>query len=214
MRLNIVSEATFNPSDASKLATTGISGLDNVLHGGLTPERLYLVQGTPGAGKTTLALQFLLAGAAQGESVLYITLSETKEELRRVAASHGWSLEGEKVKVSELNVSEENLGVDLQYTMFHPSEVELSKTTQTVLAEVERLRPKRVVFDSLAEIRMLAQDPLRYRRQVLALKHFFAKHRCTVLLLDDSVANDEQRHSRRCWLSRSRGSSVRVSPRP
>ncbi len=134
---------------ANEFATTGIAGLDNLLHGGLTPERLYLVQGTPGAGKTTLALQFLLAGAAQGESVLYITLSETKEELRSVAASHGWSLEGEKVKISELNVSEENLGVDLQYTMFHPSEVELSKTTQTVLAEVERLRPKRVVFDSL-----------------------------------------------------------------
>ncbi len=176
-----------------ELAVTGITGLDNVLHGGLTAERLYLVQGTPGAGKTTLALQFLLTGVAQGERGLYITLSETAEELRGVAASHGWSLDDDKLKVSELNVSEENLGVDVQYTMFHPSEVELSKTTQTVLAEVERLKPKRVVFDSLAEIRMLAQDPLRYRRQVLALKHFFSKHNCTALLLDDSVVDSEHR---------------------
>ncbi len=174
-----------------KFAATGIAGLDNVLHGGLTKERLYLVQGTPGAGKTTLALQFLLTGVAQGEQGLYIALSETEEELREVAHSHGWSLDSEKIKISELNVSEENLGVDVQYTMFHPSEVELSKTTQTVLAEVERLKPKRVVFDSLAEIRMLAQDPLRYRRQVLALKHFFSQHSCTVLLLDDSVMSDE-----------------------
>ena len=177
-----------------ELAATGIAGLDNVLHGGLTAERLYLVQGTPGAGKTTLALQFLLAGAAQGELGLYIALSETKEELRGVAASHNWSLDSDNLKVSELNVSEENLTVDMQYTMFHPSEVELSKTTQTVLAEVERLKPRRVVFDSLAEIRMLAQDPLRYRRQVLALKHFFAKHHCTVLLLDDAAASDSHRN--------------------
>jgi circadian clock protein KaiC len=171
---------------------TGIEGLDNVLGGGLTPDRLYLVEGVPGSGKTTLALQFLLEGVRNGEAVLYVTLSETAEELRGVADSHGWSLDG--VTVRELVPGEQSLEQDEQYTMFHPSEVELSETTKTILADVERLKPTRVVFDSLSELRLLAGNPLRYRRQILALKQFFAGRRCTVLLLDDmtSVSHDLQ----------------------
>ena len=138
-------------------AATGIEGLDDVLGGGLTPHRLYLIEGVPGSGKTTLALQFLLEGARRGEPVLYITLSETEEELRQVAASHGWSLDG--ITIRELVPSEESLRPDEQYTMFHPSEVELSETTKTILADVERVKPTRVVFDSLSELRLLAGEP-------------------------------------------------------
>lgn len=137
----------------------------------------------PGSGKTTLALQFLMNGARRGESVLYVTLSETQEELRGVAASHGWSLEG--MAVRELIPNEDSLAADDQYTMFHPSEIELSETTKTILADVERIRPTRIVFDSLSELRLLAGNPLRYRRQILALKQFFSGRSCTVLLLDD-----------------------------
>ena len=169
-------------------ASTGVLGLDDVLSGGLTRNRLYLVEGTPGSGKTTLALQFLMAGARDGESVLYVTLSETAEELRAVAESHGWTLDG--IEIRELAPTEGVLDPDEQNTMFHPSETELASTTQLILDDVERLRPSRVVFDSLSELRLLAGSALRYRRQILALKQFFASRDCTVLLLDDMTATD------------------------
>lgn len=169
-------------------AKTGVGGLDEVLGGGLAPNHLYLVEGVPGSGKTTLALQFLLEGVRCGEPVLYVTLSETEEEIKAVAASHGWSLEGASIR--ELVPSEESLKPDEQYTMFHPSEVELSETTQSILADVERIKPRRIVFDSLSELRLLASNPLRYRRQILALKQFFTGRNCTVLLLDDLTASD------------------------
>jgi circadian clock protein KaiC len=168
------------------LVATGVEGLDHALGGGLTPHRLYLVEGDPGSGKTTLALRFLLEGAARGERGLYVTLSETKEELEGVARSHGWSLD--RLTVCELIPSEESLLPDAQPRMFHPSEVELGETTRQVLAEVQRADPARVVFDSLSEMRLLAQNPLRYRRQILALKQFFTGRRCTVLLLDDKTS--------------------------
>ena len=181
------------PSDAASTylygdaSATGVAGLDDILCGGLTPYRLYLIEGVPGSGKTTLALQYLLEGAKQGEPVLYVTLSETDEELRAMAKSHGWSLEG--VTIRELVPPEEALQPAEQYTMFHPADVELSETTRTILADVERLKPARLVFDSLSELRLLAGDPLRYRRQLLALKQFFRGRRCTVLLLDDLTSS-------------------------
>jgi circadian clock protein KaiC len=163
-------------------AATGIEGLDYILGGGFPINRMYLLEGDPGAGKTTMALQFLLEGARNGEPGVYATLSETEEELRDVAASHGWSLDG--ITICELQTAEESLKADSQYTLFHPSEVELSETTRAVLDTVERVKPLRVVFDSLSEMRLLARDSLRYRRQILALKHYFTGQNCTVLLLD------------------------------
>lgn len=165
---------------------TGIPGLDDVLGGGLLRHRLYLVDGDPGAGKTTLALQYLLEGVRLGESSLYITLSETAEELRAGAASHGWSLDG--VTIVELVAEEAELDAESQVTMYHPSEVELHATTRRVLEAVEQTNPARVVFDSLSEMRLLAQHSLRYRRQILALKQFFIGRHCTVLLLDDKTS--------------------------
>jgi circadian clock protein KaiC len=176
-------------SDSETLIKTGIAGLDDVLAGGFTPNRIYLIQGDPGSGKTTLGLQYLLEGVKNGESVLYVTLSETKVELESVARSHGWSIEA--IVICELAASEESLKHDAQLAMFHSSEVELSETTDRILAEAERTKPRRVVFDSLSEMRLLAQNPLRYRRQILALKQFFAGRECTVLLLDDQTSDSE-----------------------
>lgn len=161
-------------------------GLDEILGGGLPRNRVYLIQGDPGVGKTTLALQFLLEGVRRGETGLYITLSETQEELGMVAESHGWDLE--KIHLFELSSMEESLKGETESTFFHPSEVELNRTTKVLLDEVERVRPARVVFDSLSEMRMLAETPLRYRRQILQLKQYFAGRKCTVLLLDNRSA--------------------------
>ena len=172
-----------------EMAGTGIVGLDDILTGGFSRDRLFLIEGVPGSGKTTLAMQFLMAGAANGEPVLYVTLSETEEELRAVAESHGWNLDG--ITMRELTPSEADLEPDEQNMMFHVSELELVHTTQRILQDVERLKPKRLVFDSLSELRLLAGSALRYRRQILALKHFFSTRSCTVLLLDDLTANDQ-----------------------
>jgi circadian clock protein KaiC len=179
-------------SEEDSIATTGIEGLDDVLSGGLARGRLYLVEGVPGSGKTTLALQFLREGARRGEPVLYVTLSETKEELDGVAKSHGWDLAG--VTIRELLPPDGVLESDDQYTMYHPAEVELASTTKLILEDVNRLKPMRVVFDSLSELRLVAGNPLRYRRQILALKQFFAGRGCTVMLLDDMTAADHDLH--------------------
>jgi circadian clock protein KaiC len=171
-----------------KRIATGVAGLDDILSGGLPAEHLYLVEGDPGTGKTTLALQFLMEGVDAGESCLYITLSESKTELLLAAKSHGWNIDN--LEIFELLPDESSLRPEGQYTVFHPSEVELADTTKAVLEQVEKLKPKRVVIDSLSELRMLAQDPLRYRRQILAFKQFFAGSCCTVLLLDDRTSTD------------------------
>ena len=182
------------PTDLPRIST-GSSGLDDILGGGFDANRMYLYEGRPGTGKTTIALQFLLKGAEFGERVLYITLSETKRELNLVARRHGWSLKD--VDIFELVPAETTLDPERQLTVFHPAEVELSETTSLIFKEVERINPTRVVFDSLSELRLLAQNPLRYRRQVLALKHFFTNRSCTVVLLDDlsSAQDDLQLHS-------------------
>ncbi len=175
--------------------STGSAGLDNILGGGFDADRIYLYEGRPGTGKTTLAMQFLLEGAKQGEPTLYVTLSETRVELAVVAQRHGWSLDG--IDVFELISPEALLNPDHEMTVLHPAEMELNETTRLVFDRVEATNPTRVVFDSLSEMRLLAQNPLRYRRQILALKHFFAGRRCTVVLLDDlsSAQNDLQVHS-------------------
>ncbi|KRR03422.1 circadian clock protein KaiC [Bradyrhizobium jicamae] len=175
--------------------STGSDGLDDILGGGFDANRMYLYEGRPGTGKTTIALQFLLRGARDGERVLYISLSETKRELSLVAKRHGWSLEG--VDIFELVPPETTLDPERELTVFHPAEMELGETTGLVFKEVQRTNPTRVVVDSLSELRLLAQNPLRYRRQVLALKHFFTNRNCTVVLLDDlsSSQEDLQLHS-------------------
>lgn len=174
---------------APPLVTTGVPGLDDVLGGGLTPNRIYLIEGNPGSGKTTLALRWLLEGERLKEKCIYVTLSETKVELHDVARSHGWSLAG--IDIVELVAPESELEPDNQHAMFQPSEVELGVTTKTILAEVERVKPRRVVIDSLSEMRLLAQSPLRYRRQILALKQYFIGRECTVFLLDDLTSETE-----------------------
>jgi circadian clock protein KaiC len=172
-------------------ATTGVPGMDDILRGGFPAGRLLLIEGDPGVGKTTFALQFLLEGARQGERGVYVTLSETREELEMVAKSHGWSLDG--VELFELTPPDALSGDD-QNTLFHPSEVELAETTKAVVNLCARVKPTRLVFDSLSEIRLLAQSPLRYRREVLALKQHFAGRGCTVLLLDDLTGTQADGH--------------------
>ena len=181
-------------ADAERIST-GVPGLDSVLCGGLDSERLYLVEGEPGTGKTTLALQFLIEGAKRGEKGLYVTLSESERELRLVAKRHGFSLAG--LSIFELVPPEATLDPDREMTLFHPAELELTETAKLIFDRVNEIKPSRIVFDSLSEMRLLAQNPLRYRRQVLALKHFFAGRRCSVLLLDDfsSQEGDIQLHS-------------------
>lgn len=176
-------------------ASTGISGLDDILGGGLKRNRVFLFEGSPGTGKTTAALSFLRAGAAAGERTLYVTLSETEAELRDTAASHGWSLDG--VDVFELTPPENLLDEQHQQSLLYSSDLELGETTRMILDAVEAAEPSRVVIDSLSEIRLLAQGSLRYRRQVLALKHYFARHGATVVLLDDLTAevSDKTVHS-------------------
>ena len=177
-------------------AQLGTPGLDDILLGGLRRNRLYLFEGMPGSGKTTLALQFLLEGLRRGEPGLYITLSETEAELRETISSHGWTI-GEGLEIFELAPPESLLDETQQQSLLYSSDLELGETTKFIFKEVERLKPSRVVIDSLSEIRLLAQSSLRYRRAILALKHYFAKHSTTVILLDDmtSDAEDKTVHS-------------------
>jgi circadian clock protein KaiC len=178
----------------SKRQSTGVTGLDDVLGGGLPRNRLYVLRGTPGVGKTTLALQFLMAGARNGERVLYITLSETEEEVRQIAESHGWDLGG--IALFELSNAEKALHLDDENTLYAAADVDLKETVRVLLDEVERVKPARVVFDSMSELRLLSQTAIRYRRQLLALKQYFVGRDCTVLLLDDrSTEEDVQMES-------------------
>jgi circadian clock protein KaiC len=163
--------------------STGVEGLDQVLAGGLPANRLYLVEGGAGAGKTTLAIQFLLEGVRQKEPVLYVVTAETKDEVEQAAASHGWTFKG--VEVLELQAAAGDADGDEQYTVFHPSEVQLDEATKVLLEMVDRVKPARVVIDSITGLRLLAQTPARYRQQILLLKRALARHGSTVLLLDD-----------------------------
>jgi circadian clock protein KaiC len=177
-------------------AKTGVSGLDDILSGGLSRGKIFLLEGQPGTGKTTVALQALLEGAKAGEKSLYITLSETEEELRQSASSHGWTL-GSEISVFELIPPESLFDAEQQQSLLYSSDLELGETTKQIFDAVERIKPTLVVLDSLSEIRLLAQSSLRYRRQILALKHYFARHGATVLLLDDLTAEaaDKTVHS-------------------
>src|SRR5215212_8653415 len=177
------------PPDDAAPVPTGVPGLDDILAGGYASNRAHLIEGQPGSGKTTLGLQFLLDGIRQGERCLYITLSESKRELLSVADRHGWSLDG--LEIYELVPPELSLDPKQQQSLVYASDLELGETVHMVLAEVERLKPSRVVFDSLSEIRLLSQGSLRYRRQVLALKSFFLLHDTTVLLLDDLTSEQD-----------------------
>jgi circadian clock protein KaiC len=172
-------------------ASSGIPGLDDVLGGGFPTGHIYLVQGDPGVGKTTLGLQFLLAGRDAGEKTLYITLSETANELRSTAVSHGWDLS--RIEIYEVGPGVEAVTAE-NNTLFHPSEVELGETTRRLLAEIERVAPSRVVIDSLSEVRLLSQTALRYRRQILAFKQLFSDRNITVLLLDDRSESGGDMH--------------------
>jgi circadian clock protein KaiC len=182
------------PPDSPARCGTGIVGLDAILGGGLASNHVYLIDGDPGTGKTTIGLQFLLAGIAQGERGMYVTLSESAAELRETAESHSWSIDGlDVVELAELQPGR----ADEAYTLFHPSEIELQQTVEVILSAIEEKRPVRVVIDSLSEMRLLARDPLRFRREILSLKQFFAGRACTAVFLDDRSApeGDMQLHS-------------------
>ncbi len=163
--------------------STGVNGLDDILHGGLPTGQMYLLEGNPGTGKTTIALQFILEGARLGEQTLYVTLSESRQELQSAAESHGWSLED--VNIVEFVPEEASLDSDDAYTVFHPDEVELADTIKKLIEEIQRVQARRVVLDSLSELRLLASEPVKYRRQLLALKRYFAGRGMTTLMLDD-----------------------------
>ena len=173
-------------------ASTGVAGLDQIFGGGLARDRLHLLEGSPGTGKTTIALEFLLAGAEAGEVGIYISLAETEHELRDGARSHGWTI-GDNVVICELVPPESVLDPDHHQSLLYSSDLELGETVGRIFEAIERLKPKRVVIDSLSEIRLLAQSSLRYRRQVLALKHYFARHNSTVILLDDLTTETTDR---------------------
>jgi circadian clock protein KaiC len=178
------------------MAQTGVPGLDEVLAGGLAVGHVYLLEGNPGTGKTTIALRFILEGASRGERGLFIVLSETERELRETAASHGWAIDA-NTQIFEAAPAESLLDQEQQQTLLYSSELELGETIKSILSAFEKAQADRVVLDSLSEIRLLAQNSLRYRRQLLAIKHYFARRRATVLLLDDltSDANDKTVHS-------------------
>src|SRR6187399_1515145 len=171
---------------------TGIQGLDEVLRGGLPENRCYLLEGTPGAGKTTLAMQFLLQGARDHKRSMYITLSETAEELRASATSHGWSLDG--INIREYVITDANIERDREVTMYHTPELELGDTISRMLSDIREFHPDRVVIDALSELRLLSESVLRYRRQLLALKRFFNECQCTVLMLDDRSNVERDSH--------------------
>jgi circadian clock protein KaiC len=173
-------------------ASTGVAGLDRVLEGGVARNRLYLLEGSPGAGKTTIALQFLLAGAKAGEVGIYISLAETEQELREGARSHGWTI-GDEIEIFELIPPESVLDAEQHQSLLYSSDLELGETIQRIFEAIQRLKPMRVVIDSLTEIRVLAQSSLRYRRQILALKHYFAQHNSTVIMLDDLTTETTDR---------------------
>jgi circadian clock protein KaiC len=179
------SEKRVKTRPATECANSGIAEFDTILKGGFPRNRMCLLQGPPGSGKTTLALQFLLAGAEQGEKGAYITFSETAAELRQSAKSHGWSLN--TISIVDLSKINSEFGVDKQYTVLHPADVELAETSTDLLQKIKALSPQRLVLDSLTELRMVARDPLRYRRQILALKHAFSELGCTALFLDDQT---------------------------
>ena len=183
------SKAEQGKGEDAQPVTSGIPALDYILRGGFASNRIHLIEGEPGAGKTTLGLQFLLEGRKEGETCLYITLSEGRDELIHVAATHGWMMDG--IEIFELIPPELSLDPEREQSILYASDLELGETVRLVMEEVERTAPNRVVFDSLSEIRLLAQGPLRFRRQVLALKHFFASRHCTVLFLDDLTQSQD-----------------------
>jgi len=182
-----VSPPDGSPFLANESCPTGVEGLDDILAGGLQCGGFFLVEGDSGSGKTTLGLQFLLEGVRRGERVFYVTLSETREELLTVARSHGWSLE--KIDILDLAAIESLLPPEAQTTVFHPSEVELAKVSRLLLSEARKIRPIRVVIDSLSEFRLMSETALRYRRQLLVLKREFVRLKSSVLLLDDQMEN-------------------------